>query len=131
MHSHHHHFHHSAGEQDSETLMLKTLFGIGILLTSLFFGVLPSKWEKIRNSQRAVSMLNSFSAGVFIALALNHILPEAAELYQEEVCSGHCFPWPYFTTFLGYSAILLLDKVAFNPESFFMVMSKDEKEELE
>lgn len=63
-------------------------------------------------------MLNAFSAGVFIAIAFNHILPEAVEHY-EEVCQGRCFPWPYFIVFLGYSFILLLDKVAFDSHDLF------------
>ena len=56
-------------------------------------------------------MLNSFSAGVFLAMALTHILPEAVEHYAE-ICEDHCFPLPFFLTFVGYVMILFLDKVA-------------------
>jgi zinc transporter 1/2/3 len=103
-----------------DTFIVKVFFCIIIFADSVFFGILPSKWKRIRNSQTIISLLNAFSAGVFIAIAFNHILPEAAEKYNE-LCPANerCFPWPFFITFLGYSMILLLDKVAFETHSLF------------
>jgi len=100
----------------------KLVFCLFIFIDSVFFGVLPAKWSKIRDSQTVLSVLNSFSAGVFMAIAFMHILPESVGDY-EDYCKkekiARCFPWPYFTVFLGYSMILLLDKVAFDTHDLF------------
>jgi zinc transporter ZupT len=105
-----------------DALTVKLVFSASIFFISVFFGVLPAKWGAIRNSQTILSILNSFSAGVFIAIAFMHILPEAVETYDEICKESHaarCFPWPYFILFLGYSMILLLDKVAFDSHDLF------------
>lgn len=57
----------------------------------------------------------AFSGGVFLAVALLHILPEAVTDYTDEVRPGETkFPLPYFLVFCGYSLILVIDKVMFD-----------------
>ena len=90
-----------------------------LLSESIFFGILPLKWSKIRNSAKVLAILNSFSAGVFLAIGIAHILPEAAETYNS-TCEGECFPLPYFLVVAGYALILLLDKVAFGGSHSFV-----------
>ncbi len=51
---------------------------------------------------------------MFLAIAVVHILPEEAELWQE-INPGtlHLFPFPYLLMICGYSLLLIFDKVVF------------------
>ena len=44
-------------------------------------GLIPKVWGKCRNSETALSLLNCFSAGIFLGMSLIHMMPEAAEIY--------------------------------------------------
>ena len=58
----------------------------------------------------------AFSGGVFLAVALLHILPEAVSDFANEIRPEDepTFPLPYFLVFCGYSLILIIDKVMFD-----------------
>ena len=90
-----------------------------IMLVCMFlcvgFGVLPKVWGTCRNNDLLLSLLNCFSAGIFLAMSLIHILPESAEIYMlwtaaEEIEKP--FPLPYVMFFIGYLLILFVDRVA-------------------
>lgn len=106
-----------------KALIAKIFFCIGIFILSSLAGILPAKWERIKNSKLILSLANCFSAGIFISLAFMHILPEVLEHYNEEVCEGkeRCFPWPFLIVLLGYSMILMLDKVAFSTKDIVAI----------
>ena len=74
--------------------------------------------KKCRESPKILGVANSFASGVFIAIALVHILPEEAELW-EEINPGSVFPLPYFLMFVGYTLILIIDKVLFDTHALF------------
>ena len=79
------------------------------------FGVLPKVWGTCRNNDLLLSLLNCFSAGIFLAMSLIHIMPESAEIYMlwtaaEEIEKP--FPLPYVMFFIGYLLILFVDRVA-------------------
>lgn len=89
-----------------------------------------------------MSMANAFSGGLFLAIALVHILPEAVEGYEDYLHDheptnttmaimggrrmkglhgdgdGH-FPLPFVLVFAGYTFILLVDKVMFDSHALF------------
>ena len=79
------------------------------------FGLIPKAWGKCRDDQYVLSFLNCFSAGIFLAMALIHMMPEAAEVYliwsvKEKI--ERPFPLPYVMFFVGYLFILGIDRVA-------------------
>ena len=95
------------------------------ILEALICGLLPVKLPQCRKNANVLGIANAFAGGVFIAIALLHILPEAAEGWEEhnhehdDDLPKHGdgddpWPMPYFLVFVGYSAILLIDKVVFD-----------------
>ncbi len=86
-----------------------------------------------------MSMANAFSGGLFLAIALVHILPDAVKEWAEwnepphptttnltvERKLGHGddddepFPLPFILVFCGYTFILLVDKVMFDSHALF------------
>ena len=61
---------------------LKVAF-IFIILTISLFGLLPIYCKKFRNHPTILSILNCFAAGVFLAMALIHILPDSVAGYYD------------------------------------------------
>lgn len=69
-------------------------------------------------------MANAFSGGLFLAIALVHILPEIVKDYNEWVKENHpgledAFPLPFVLVFTGYTFILIVDKVMFDSHALF------------
>ena len=58
---------------------MDTLIDLKIALNFLLFFFCYSKY--CRSSQLTLSMINCFTRGVFLSMALIHILPEAVEKY--------------------------------------------------
>lgn len=64
-----------------------------------------------------LAILNAFSGGVFFSIAIIHILPEQAEgWYNYDDFSKKTVPLPYAMVFVGYTLILVIDKILFNGE---------------
>ena len=79
------------------------------------FGVIPKVWSKCRDNDEILSKLNCFASGMFLAMSLIHMMPEAVEIYTTwAVTEGieRAFPLPYVMFFLGYFLILAVDRVA-------------------
>merc|ERR1711920_121767 len=80
-------------------------------------GLAPKAWGACSRNDTALSLLNCFSAGLFLAMALVHMMPEGAHLYvlwtkqagYEE--PEEAFPLPYAAFFAGYLLVLLVDRV--------------------
>lgn len=51
------------------------------MIVCVGFGLVPKLWGTCRNSENTLSMLNCFSAGIFLAMSLIHMMPESAEVY--------------------------------------------------
>ena len=78
-------------------------------------GIIPKLWGKCSDNEEILSMLNCFSAGIFMAMSLVHMMPEAAEVYQGWALCEKIeipFPLPYVMYFVGYFLILSIDRVA-------------------
>ena len=110
------HDEHEVEHNDEEGVNVET-FKI-IMMVCMFlcigFGLLPKVCKVCRESKEALSMMNCFSAGLFLGMALVHMMPEAAEIYTGwAVTEGieRAFPLPYVTFFLGYVMILAIDRV--------------------
>ena len=59
------------------------IFFIAISFIEAFFmGILPVKVKRCRNSLTALGIANAFAGGVFIAIALLHIMPEQVEAWR-------------------------------------------------
>lgn len=114
-----------------ELNLIKIIGGILLWLSMVVFGLLPIYYTKFRTSARLMSLCNCFSGGLFIAIGLVHILPEAHELLDETMkavvykqapendtnvagCGADGIQWSYLICLLSFSSIMFLDKVLFN-----------------
>ena len=79
-----HEDHDEHGDEHSDGIDIKTLKII--MLFAMFlcvgFGFIPKLWSKCRNNDDLLSNLNCFSAGIFLAMALIHMMPESEEIYR-------------------------------------------------
>lgn len=115
-------------------IAIKVIFIFFFLFEAFIAGVLPAKLPICRKSQTVLGIMNAFAGGVFIAVALTHIMPEAANDYREymeEHEHDHAvtpendehgdddefFPLPFVLVFVGYFILLMLDKVMFDSHS--------------
>lgn len=108
--------------------ILKLVFIFVFFAEAFFMGILPVKLKRFRNSVTALGLSNSFAGGVFIAIALLHIIPEMVRGWDAYACEhwpeidedtgekecGEPYPVPLLLTVVGYTLILVLDKVLFD-----------------
>lgn len=85
---------------------------------ALFAGYFPTYNRNCRENPKILGIANAFAGGVFMAIAFVHILPEAVADYTE-LKGPDAFPLPNVLLFVGYSIILLIDKVMFDTHSLF------------
>ena len=115
-----------------------------VFLIALISGILPAKIKGCGKNPTFMGLANSFSGGLFLAIALVHILPEVVEEYNEwvnkdddhhheDAVTGklthyrlghgdgekHPIPLPFILVFAGYTFILLIDRVMFDSHSLF------------
>jgi zinc transporter ZupT len=87
------------------------IFAIFILTLA---GIIPILVKACKKSASALSYLNCFSAGMFLSIALIHMMPEAVEEYAEYSEANEIerpFPLPFCMMFCGYLIVLLVDRV--------------------
>ena len=70
------------GEQTPGLVALKVSFIFLVFAIAVVFGVLPAKVKSCKESPRFLGIANAFSGGLFLSIALIHILPEAAENFE-------------------------------------------------
>ena len=68
---------------NTEIIVIKVIFIVACFIITMIAGIIPIKWEKFRNSEKALGYANTFSGGVFLAIAFIHLIPETAALYYE------------------------------------------------
>jgi len=89
---------------------------------AFFAGCFPTWSAGCRENPKILGIANAFAAGVFVAIALIHILPEEVDIYYNVVHDGDdedLFPLPYFLMWAGYTLILVVDKVMFDTSALF------------
>ena len=119
-------------------ITVQVIFIFFIMIMAFVSGVLPTKIPWCKNSINILGIANAFSGGVFIAIAFMHIMPEQTSSYasyrqskddDDEMFYGQnplrddddddddYFPLPFLLVVLGYTFILLIDKVIFDTHS--------------
>jgi zinc transporter ZupT len=96
-----------------------SLTSFKIILTVFMFlivylGLIPKKVNWCTKTQLPLSFLNCFASGIFLAMAIVHILPETVEIWDAYLKQNNIergFPLPYVGYLVGYILILLVDKV--------------------
>ena len=98
---------------------LKIIFIFVSLVEAVVMGLIPVYSKRFSESPKILGIANAFSGGVFLSIALMHIMPEQAATWveiQEDPDSGITtkFPLPFFLMVSGYTLILVIDKVLFD-----------------
>ena len=94
---------------------VKISFIVIAFFEALGMGSIPLVSTRFKESPMALSVANAFSGGVFLAIALMHIMPEQTESYNGlHEGEDNIFPLPYFYLCIGYTIILIMDKVLFD-----------------
>ena len=80
-----------------------------------------------RESPKILGIANSFAGGIFLGIAFMHIMPEEIDAWNTLPGNvGHpVFPVPEMLLFIGYTVILILDKVLFDAGALFNEGNKD------
>ena len=63
------------------TTIAKLVFIVVVLLIAMGAGLAPMKIKGCKSNPKILGIANSFSGGVFLAIAFVHILPETADMY--------------------------------------------------
>ena len=101
-------------------LITKIVFIILAFIEGLVPGLIPTWSASCRSSPKILGVANAFAGGVFLAIALMHILPEQIEAWAEYNDDKEpLFPLPELLVFCGYTIILLFDKVLFDTHALF------------
>lgn len=66
-------------EEQKAVRTLKIIFVFIIFAIGLGSGVLPAKVPRCGKNKKFMSMANAFSGGLFLAIALVHVLPEVTD----------------------------------------------------
>ena len=102
------------GDQCAAVFWLKIAFIIVCFLEGMIGGLVPTWVESCKSNPAVFGIANAFAAGVFLAIALLHMLPEEIDSWREYRGKDEVFPLPELLAFAGYSIILIFDKVAFD-----------------
>lgn len=101
----------------------KIVFILVCWCEAFFAGIFPTLSKSCRENPKILGIANAFASGVFLAIALIHILPEEVDIYYNELNAdkdwGDLFPVPFFLMWAGYTIILVLDKVMFDTSALF------------
>jgi len=95
----------------------KLSFIFVVFFEAFLTGLIPTWSRSCRENPKILGIANAFAAGVFLAIALVHILPEEAGNWNEMMDAkgvDEPFPLPYVLLFAGYTLILIIDKVMFD-----------------
>ena len=107
------------GDQCSTVFWVKIAFVVVCFLEGFIAGNIPTWSEGCRTNPKILGVANAFAAGVFMAIALVHVMPEEIGEWAKYVGSEEVFPLPEVLCFLGYTMILTLDKVLFDTHALF------------
>mgnify|MGYP000038147291 CR=1 FL=1 len=114
----------SSGEEtdSNSTAVFWTKIGfiVTVTLEAAISGMIPTWSPSCRESPKVLGIANSFAGGVFMAIAFMHITPEMIETWDElNEGKEKIFPLPELLIFVGYTIILIIDKVLFDTHALF------------
>ena len=99
---------------------LKWLFLVTFLVEAVLAGIIPVYCKAFSESPSILSIANAFSGGVFFAIAIMHIMPEQTEAYADlKKDEKDPYPLPFLLFIVGYTIILIIDKVLFDSHIIF------------
>ena len=67
---------------------LKLMFILVAFVEAFLSGMIPVIWKKFTESPKFLGIANAFSAGVFMAISILHILPEVSGANQFDEIVG-------------------------------------------
>jgi len=109
----------SDGLASEGSIFFLKLFSMVIMfLMIMVTGSLPLRWERFRKSSKLISLASAFSGGLFLAVGILHLLPEASESFEKYYATqppikGDRFPWSNFICVACFALILFIEKVLF------------------
>ena len=122
-------------DKDKGILWLQISFIIFAFFEGAIAGWIPTIWTSCRESPKVLGIANSFACGLFLAISILHITPEEVHNWEyldrnthmdpkagpeaDPVPNDKIFPLPELMVFLGYTIILIMDKVLFDSKSLF------------
>jgi zinc transporter 1/2/3 len=68
---------------DAHILFSLKVAYIFIIFLVPYVALIPALSQNCRKSEKTLGVMNAFAGGVFLAMALIHILPESAETYND------------------------------------------------
>jgi threonine/homoserine/homoserine lactone efflux protein len=72
-----------ANPEEAHTLLIiKIVFIVVVFFLTIIAGVLPVRVKACKESPTFLGLANAFSGGLFLAIALFHVLPEVADQYN-------------------------------------------------
>ena len=114
------------GDEDKDsnpTVVIWTKIGFIIAVTAeaMIAGMFPTWSPSCRENPKILGIANSFAGGVFLAIAFMHITPEMIETWNDLPSNEgkDPFPLPEALIFIGYTLILIIDKVLFDTHALF------------
>jgi len=87
-----------------------------LMFAECYLGLCTARVGGTMKNQTPLSLLNCFSAGIFLAMSLIHILPEAREGYKmwgkycAKIEEDNLYPLPFLLYIVGYVLILIIDR---------------------
>ena len=94
------------------TVGLKLGLGVVLLTTNVLCWLAPLKVKSFTENAVALSLANSFSGGVFLALAFGHLLPHALHGFEEALGQPAVLQ-PLLAALGGYMLIFFVEQVLF------------------
>ena len=101
------------GEQGLNIAKFKIITLI-VLFVICMVGIIPKVWSGCGKRELAMSLTNCFAAGMFLAMAFMHLLPEGVELFEGWAAENEIkkpFPLAYLMFFIGFLLVLCVDRV--------------------
>ena len=107
------------GDNCTAVFWIKVGFIVVCFLEGMIGGLVPTWVEGCKSNPAVFGIANAFAAGVFLAIALLHMLPEEIEAWSKYRGHEGAFPLPEALCFAGYTMIMLFDKVMFDTHAMF------------
>ncbi|CAD8161037.1 unnamed protein product [Paramecium octaurelia] len=106
-------------DNDNIIIFVKSASTLILFLIILFTANLPFKSKTFRENKPLVSISQAFSGGLFLSVALLHLLPESQDKYETSQSNGEMpkkelFPFPFLITILSFALILFIEKIVTN-----------------
>ena len=96
----------------------KALIVLIFLADAMGMGLIPVYSKAFSESPTVLGIANAFSGGIFLAMSVMHIMPDQVENYAE-LKGESTFPLPFLLIVIGYTFMLIIDKVLYNTHVIF------------